>query len=82
MPEAEKGVLITGGTGRLEGAVTRAFVEAGYPVAATYTDPEKWEGLGDLREKVLACRPISWTLRRSRKPRGGRRRRSEGFTPS
>ncbi len=53
MPQEEKGVLITGGTGGLGGAVTRAFVEAAYPVATTYTDPEKWEGLGDLREKVL-----------------------------
>ncbi len=53
MPEAEKGILITGGTGGLGGAVTRAFVEAGYPVATTYTDPEKWERLGDLKDGVL-----------------------------
>ena len=53
MTQEEKGVLVTGGTGGLGGAVTRAFVEAGYPVATTYTDPEKWESLGDLREKVL-----------------------------
>ena len=53
MTQEEKGVLVTGGTGGLGGAVTRAFVEAGYPVATTYTDPEKWESLGDFREKVL-----------------------------
>jgi len=34
--------------------VTRAFVEAGYRVATTYTSPEKWESLGDLRDEVLA----------------------------
>jgi NAD(P)-dependent dehydrogenase (short-subunit alcohol dehydrogenase family) len=45
MTEEEKGVLITGGTGGPGGAVIRAFVEAGYPVA-TYTNPEKWESLG------------------------------------
>ncbi len=53
MPETEKGVLITGGTGGLGGAVTRAFVEDGYRVATTYTDPEKWESLGDLGDGVL-----------------------------
>ncbi len=74
--------LITGGTGGLGGAVTRAFVEAAYPVATTYTDPEKWESLGDLKDGSWACGPISWTPGRSRKPRGGRRRSSEGFTPS
>ena len=56
MPEKEKGILITGGTGGLGGAVTRAFVEAGYPVATTYTDPEKWESLGDLKDGVLGLR--------------------------
>ena len=53
MPEKEKCILTTGGTGGLGGAVTRAFVEAGYPVATTYTDKEKWEGLGDLKDGVL-----------------------------
>ena len=51
--EQRRGVLITGGTGGLGGAVTRAFVEAGYPVATTYTDKEKWESVRNLREKVL-----------------------------
>ncbi|MDP9438279.1 MAG: SDR family NAD(P)-dependent oxidoreductase [Actinomycetota bacterium] len=53
MPEKEKGILITGGAGGLGGGVIRAFVEAGYPVATTYTDPEKWERLGDLKDGVL-----------------------------
>ena len=53
MPEKEKGVLVTGGTGGLGGAVTHAFVEAGYPVATTYTDKEKWESLRDLKDGIL-----------------------------
>ena len=53
MLREEKGILITGGTGGLGGAVTRTFVEAGYRVATTYTDPEKWESLGEFRDEVL-----------------------------
>jgi NAD(P)-dependent dehydrogenase (short-subunit alcohol dehydrogenase family) len=53
LSEQRRGVLIAGGTGGLGGAVTHAFVEAGYPVATTYTDKEKWESMGDLGEKVL-----------------------------
>lgn len=45
MPEEERGGLITGGTGRFGGAVTRTFVEAGYRVATTYTNPQNWESL-------------------------------------
>ena len=56
MSQEEKGVLITGGTGGLGAAVIHAFVEAGYPVATTYTDPEKWESLGDLKDGVLGLR--------------------------
>jgi NAD(P)-dependent dehydrogenase (short-subunit alcohol dehydrogenase family) len=52
MPE-EKTAFITGGTGGLGGAVTRAFVEAGYRVATTYIVPREWESLGELRERVL-----------------------------
>lgn len=48
-----RGVLITGGTGGLGAAVTRAFVEAGYRVATTYTNREKWESLGDLRDGIV-----------------------------
>ena len=36
--------------------MTRAFVDAAYPVATTYTDPEKWESLGDLKDGVLGLR--------------------------
>ena len=53
LSEQRRGVLITGGTGGLGGAVTRTFVEAGYRVATTYTDPEKWESLGELKDEVL-----------------------------
>ena len=53
LSEQRKGVLITGVTGGLGGAVIRAFAEAGCPVATTYTNPEKWESLGDLREEIL-----------------------------
>ncbi len=53
MPEERRGVLVTGGTGGLGGAVTRAFVEAGYQVAITYTTREKWESLGNLKDRVL-----------------------------
>ena len=53
MPQEEKAILITGGTGGLGEAVTRAFVEAGYPVATTYTDPKKWEGLENVGDAVL-----------------------------
>jgi len=51
--EQRRGVLITGGTGGLGGAVTRAFVKAGYRVATTYTLREKWENLGGLKDMVL-----------------------------
>ena len=53
MPHEEKVILIAGGTGGLGGAVTRAFVEAGYRVATTYTDPKKWEGLENVGDAVL-----------------------------
>lgn len=53
MQETGKAVLITGGTGGLGGAVIRAFVEGGYRVATTYTDPEKWKGLGNVGDGVL-----------------------------
>ena len=48
----EKTVFITGGTGGLGGAVTRAFVEAGYRVVTTYIVAEEWEALGELRDRV------------------------------
>lgn len=53
MSDKGRGVLITGGTGGLGAAVTRAFVEAGYRVATTYTNREKWESLGDLRDGIV-----------------------------
>lgn len=56
MQETGKAVLITGGTGGLGGAVIRAFVEGGYRVATTYTDPEKWEGLGNVGDGVLGLK--------------------------
>ena len=77
--EQRRGVLITGGMGGLGGPVTRAFVEAGYRVATTYTSQEKWQSLGELKDKVLASRPTSWMLGQ---PRGGRTRSLEGSTPS
>ena len=53
MPKEARGVLVTGGTGGLGVAVTRAFVEAGYGVATTYTSRERWDGLGDLRDGIV-----------------------------
>ncbi len=78
LSEQRRGILITGATGGLGGAVTRAFVEAGYPVAATYTDPERWEGLGDLRDEVLGleadlldARAVEEAARRAAERLGG-----------
>ncbi len=34
-------------------AVTRTFVEAGYRVGTTYANREKWEILGDLRDRIV-----------------------------
>jgi NAD(P)-dependent dehydrogenase (short-subunit alcohol dehydrogenase family) len=82
MPEERKGVLITGATGGSGGAVTRAFVEAGYRVATAYTDPEKWESLGDLRDEVLG---LETDLLDARAVEEAARRAAEklgGFTPS
>ena len=62
--------------------MTRAFVEAGYRVATTYTNPQNWESLGDLREKVLA---LEADLLNARAAEGAVRRtaeESEGSTPS
>ena len=56
--------------------MTRAFVEAGYRVATTYTNPQNWESLGDLRKKILT---LEADILNARAAEGAGRRTAEEF---
>ena len=56
--------------------MNRAFVEAGYRVATTYTNPQDWESLGDLRKKILA---LEADIPNARAAEGAVRRTAEEF---
>lgn len=50
----EAAAIVTGGTGALGSAVTRAFLAGGYRVAATYRTAKEWDALAASEREAVA----------------------------
>lgn len=58
---SEAAAIVTGGTGALGSAVSRAFVGDGYRVAVTYRNAKEWDAIAsDEREAVASGRLVGF----------------------